>query len=520
MSEAKDPAIKLFGKTIPLTAHDEDTPAISGDSGSATDAVPVTFPFPHEANIDQDLPSTTSSDNKKSNKVEEDQQQQQEKDILEEKPIENKEDDATPSSSDQLKNPATLSGTNENPRTPSVDEETAIPNASKTEEEQADTNNSQDKTLKKPDKILPCPRCNSMDTKFCYYNNYNVNQPRHFCKNCQRYWTAGGTMRNVPVGAGRRKSKSSASHYRHINVSEALQTSRSDALDGIHHPLKPNATVLTFGSDTSLCESMASVLKLAEKTMQNCTSNGFHRPSEQRISVSCGGGENGDDHSCGSSVAASNTTEEGSMVSLQDAMMQNCHSFPPQIPCFPGAPWSYPWNSTQWSTAVPPSFPGAPPPGFCPPSFPVSFYPPATYWGCAVPGAWNVPWFPPPSSSQSPGAPGSGPNSPTLGKHSRDGYMLNPSNSEQENPVKQDDSERCLWIPKTLRIDDPGEAARSSIWATLGIKNDKEDSISGGGLFEAFKSKGDEKNHVAETSRVLQANPAALCRSLNFHESS
>ena len=37
----------------------------------------------------------------------------------------------------------------------------------------------QDKTLKKPDKILPCPRCNSMDTKFCYYNNYNVNQPRH-----------------------------------------------------------------------------------------------------------------------------------------------------------------------------------------------------------------------------------------------------------------------------------------------------------------------------------------------------
>jgi Dof domain, zinc finger len=25
---------------------------------------------------------------------------------------------------------------------------------------------------------------------------------------CQRYWTAGGTLRNVPVGAGRRKNKS------------------------------------------------------------------------------------------------------------------------------------------------------------------------------------------------------------------------------------------------------------------------------------------------------------------------
>ncbi|KAE8708874.1 putative RNA binding protein [Hibiscus syriacus] len=38
---------------------------------------------------------------------------------------------------------------------------------------------------KRPDKIIPCPRCNSMETKFCYFNNYNVNQPRHFCKGCQ-----------------------------------------------------------------------------------------------------------------------------------------------------------------------------------------------------------------------------------------------------------------------------------------------------------------------------------------------
>jgi hypothetical protein len=40
--------------------------------------------------------------------------------------------------------------------------------------------------LKKPDKLEPCPRCDSYDTKFCYYNNYNIKQPRHFCKNCQR----------------------------------------------------------------------------------------------------------------------------------------------------------------------------------------------------------------------------------------------------------------------------------------------------------------------------------------------
>ncbi|KAK4782855.1 hypothetical protein SAY86_007229 [Trapa natans] len=61
--------------------------------------------------------------------------------------------------------------------------------------------------MKRPDKIIPCPRCKSMETKFCYFNNYNVNQPRHYCKGCQRYWTAGGALRNVPVGAGRRKNK-------------------------------------------------------------------------------------------------------------------------------------------------------------------------------------------------------------------------------------------------------------------------------------------------------------------------
>ncbi|KAM0832277.1 hypothetical protein ACQ4PT_065002 [Festuca glaucescens] len=52
----------------------------------------------------------------------------------------------------------------------------------------------------------PCPRCNSIDTKFCYYNNYNLAQPRHFCKGCRRYWTRGGALRNVPVGGGTRKA--------------------------------------------------------------------------------------------------------------------------------------------------------------------------------------------------------------------------------------------------------------------------------------------------------------------------
>ncbi|XP_020081558.1 dof zinc finger protein DOF1.4-like [Ananas comosus] len=49
---------------------------------------------------------------------------------------------------------------------------------------------------------LQCPRCGSTNTKFCYYNNYNTSQPRHYCRACERYWTHGGALRNVPPGGG------------------------------------------------------------------------------------------------------------------------------------------------------------------------------------------------------------------------------------------------------------------------------------------------------------------------------
>ncbi|XP_062116263.1 dof zinc finger protein DOF5.6-like [Humulus lupulus] len=55
--------------------------------------------------------------------------------------------------------------------------------------------------------LVKCPRCDSTHTKFCYYNNYSLSQPRYFCKTCRRYWTKGGTLRNIPVGGGCRKNK-------------------------------------------------------------------------------------------------------------------------------------------------------------------------------------------------------------------------------------------------------------------------------------------------------------------------
>ncbi|GMI92143.1 OBF-binding protein 3 [Hibiscus trionum] len=58
-----------------------------------------------------------------------------------------------------------------------------------------------------PEVPLKCPRCESTNTKFCYFNNYSLTQPRHFCKTCRRYWTRGGALRNVPVGGGCRRNK-------------------------------------------------------------------------------------------------------------------------------------------------------------------------------------------------------------------------------------------------------------------------------------------------------------------------
>ncbi|WVZ87701.1 hypothetical protein U9M48_034299 [Paspalum notatum var. saurae] len=57
-----------------------------------------------------------------------------------------------------------------------------------------------------PQQQLECPRCQSTNTKFCYYNNYSTAQPRHFCRACRRYWTHGGTLRDVPVGGASRRS--------------------------------------------------------------------------------------------------------------------------------------------------------------------------------------------------------------------------------------------------------------------------------------------------------------------------
>uniref|UniRef100_A0A0D9WB76 Dof zinc finger protein n=1 Tax=Leersia perrieri TaxID=77586 RepID=A0A0D9WB76_9ORYZ len=71
---------------------------------------------------------------------------------------------------------------------------------------QGDEEASTEKKQNQKQQQLECPRCRSTNTKFCYYNNYSTSQPRHFCRACRRYWTHGGTLRDVPVGGATRRA--------------------------------------------------------------------------------------------------------------------------------------------------------------------------------------------------------------------------------------------------------------------------------------------------------------------------
>ncbi|TYI39785.1 hypothetical protein ES332_A02G117600v1 [Gossypium tomentosum] len=95
------------------------------------------------------------------------------------------------------------------------------------------------RTRPQKEQALNCPRCNSTNTKFCYYNNYSLTQPRYFCKTCRRYWTEGGSLRNIPVGGGSRKNK------RPSSSSSSPSLSSSSKNPKIHQPQDLNVAFKT-----------------------------------------------------------------------------------------------------------------------------------------------------------------------------------------------------------------------------------------------------------------------------------
>ncbi|OEL29416.1 Cyclic dof factor 2 [Dichanthelium oligosanthes] len=348
------------------------------------------------------------------------------------------------------------------------------------DQQQGETANQKEK-LKKPDKILPCPRCNSMDTKFCYYNNYNINQPRHFCKNCQRYWTAGGAMRNVPVGAGRRKSKSAsaASHF--------LQRVRAALpIDPLCTAAKTNGTVLSFGSDMSL--DLTEQMKHLKEKLVPIT----------RIKSS-------DDRSVGSCTEGSAKGEDSNQMNQKEKVIADKSANVAQHPCMNGV--------TMWP------FSCAPPLASYTSGIAIPFYPAAAaYWGCMVPGAWNTaPWQP---HSQSESASSLSTASPASTKSNCFTPGKRPRDSDEGDTMPTGK----VWVPKTIRIDDADEVARSSILSLIGINGDKAGKDRRGcKLASVFEQKEEAKtatHAVINSLPFLQGNPAALSRSLTFQEGS
>ncbi|XP_071732820.1 dof zinc finger protein DOF2.2-like [Rutidosis leptorrhynchoides] len=94
---------------------------------------------------------------------------------------------------------------------------------------------------------MKCPRCESTNTKFCYFNNYSLSQPRHFCKTCRRYWTRGGALRSVPVGGGCRRNKKSKGSRGSRSKSPATTTSSTS-----NTPISPKSC----NTDTSILGHM------------------------------------------------------------------------------------------------------------------------------------------------------------------------------------------------------------------------------------------------------------------------
>lgn len=406
--ETRDPAIKLFGKTIPVPEY--LIPAKSEEKSDLGSQIP----YKSEAmSLCHEIIKTETLDDH----------------LQESRPQykSGKENDT------QLTGDGSAAQTNLKPK-----------------EDPAETSSSieeTEKVLKKPDKILVCPRCNSLDTKFCYFNNYNVNQPRHFCKNCHRYWTAGGIVRNVPLGAGRRKNKHLASQYHR----ESLVSSDIVPVTRVANPHSTfnGATVLRFGSGGQFFGS----------------ADGKRRE---------------DTSLCCSSSTASDIEVDDSQIP-REVKEQDSRSNP--VHCYPIPPWvlvSAPDDGShdpiRWTQT---------PMLAVPPGFPLKIVP-ASYLTCWTAGARH---------------------SLALGKHSRDGNLID------------EKSENCISVPKTLRIDDPDEASKSSSVASLDFNSNQKENKLRCGVFKPYRSSQDCKAHTMDTVEVLEANPAALSRTHTFQES-
>ncbi|TKY68490.1 Cyclic dof factor 2 [Spatholobus suberectus] len=320
-------------------------------------------------------------------------------------------------------------------------------------------------------------------------------------------------IRNVPVGAGKRKNKHLALQYCQIpmtpDAASVIWTDSipaSDMLLSSNRLIKGMENIPSLGEEAPLSESLETVLSLKGQTKVEVDSSTLKDDGEEPSSSSM----------------RSNEIEQVGLTQHSNGLIP-LHSFH----CYPVPSWAYQWNPCWNVMAVRPdsisSIPGYPGsattkavPGF---SIPTLKLPPAPYTDCGfmsslagqkeeaslVGSAFSGITLP--SSSVS-NITCSGNRSPTLGKHSRDG------STPGEDAMKQN-----LWVPKTVRINDSEEAANSSLWSTLGTKSEQNKLIMKGSVFKSFEPKSSASPHILDDNQILRANPAAFSHSQSFQES-
>lgn len=430
-------------------------------------------------------------------------------------------------------------------------------------DEKQKQNEDSEKVGKKPTKLVPCPRCESMDTKFCYFNNYNVNQPRHYCRRCQRYWTAGGSLRNVPVGAGRRKNKPCFG-INHRQIMDDTETGWNDVQGQASHgnsdklvkvePFYPEFEKFREGLNEAATPkegnskpqskiqsqfddySHPSTVNLAREKVgkevlfgsgnqvgaMGWPGNSTHLAKDPGNSTYVANEPGNFTHmakelesvrkpSCSSEKTQTSATKADSAEPVDDLTSDsNLKSEPKNMSPdgsssssssmnYTGTPWPVYYNGC-WGS-FPPGVEGSEKnrvPWYTPGT---GFLPTGFNWPVPSGVMWGLPWMAGNGNSES----------KTLGKHQR----------EETPQAVPENNNRSLWAPKTLRMDDPEEAARSSFLTNLGLENKKEGSIKSGEILKGFQLKMDNKDDKRTTSvQVLCANPAALSISSSFLESS
>ncbi|KAG8633283.1 hypothetical protein MANES_18G089000v8 [Manihot esculenta] len=177
-----------------------------------------------------------------------------------------------------------------------------------------------EKTWKSHVELAPnCPRCASSNTKFCYYNNYSLSQPRYICKDCRRYWTKGGSLRNVPVGGGCRKT----SRAKSLRVSQdGHRTAFAKSFSGLSDRSNESR------GEYSLAQETATTNGSSEIDLAVVFANFLNQDSSFQPEYMAMGQELPNDQAC---TQANSLTPDSAVIEcddkLTDLLIQECDSF-------------------------------------------------------------------------------------------------------------------------------------------------------------------------------------------------